>query len=213
MEVRGIRVKMFTFLAAVMTAVSLGQEPDTLFYDDFTTPGIHDWQMGGYWSYGGTDNIGMAWSGSTNMGALLECTDTLVSPPIYVPLETDSLELVVEVLIDAYAVAFGGGGMHTHEETYVIPNYSDSLEIWDYYQSNDYILDVYYQDTVYVSIPWEYSAPDDSVELLFTGEIHCQPFGYDATASFQYRLYSVTLLGSRATALGRSTWGSIKASL
>jgi len=200
------------FLVAA-AAVMPAQEPDTLFCDDFEDPGAYGWQMGPHWVYGSPSAMRMFWSDQTIYGGLLSCIDTLESPMIGVPADVDSLQLVVSMLVDAYAVAYGGGSMYTHEKIRIIPQGGSPCGVWEYFESSDYSLSVYYEDSITIEIPEEAWSPGDSLSLCFIGEMYCFPIHYDAFAEIDWFLYSVALLGYDLQSLSNSTWGAIKTAL
>lgn len=202
-----------TLALCAMSAVAQMQDPDTLFFDDFSSPGTPQWTYGPYWGYYG-GIIRMYASMYTGSGGLLYVTDTLRSPPVCIPQTVDSLILSIPMQIDASCSVMGFGSMYILEQVAAEISGAGPAPVWEYYVSGDYgEISVDYADSLLVAVPDSAWASGDSMRVCLIGELMCDPDALDGILHQDWIIESVALLGYSQQGLSTSTWGSIKAAL
>lgn len=199
---------MIVCLLSAAVSTCFPQEPDTLFFDDFSEPGSNPWVYGPLWTFYG-ESMRMYDQQGTSSGETLFASDTLVSPPVCIPDGMDSLLVSVPMSLYAKCTTINIGSMYNLERISVI-NGTGTHDIWEFYATDVSYLYVSWEDTVDMPVPASAWVPSDSLRVRFIGESYCHPLYWDGYLEIEWILDSVALLGFGCQELTNSTWGSIK---
>lgn len=202
------------YLSIALCMISVApqiQDSDTLFFDDFSSPGGPQWTYGSFWDYYG-ESIRMYASMFTGSGVLLYASDTLRSPSVFIPEVVDSLTLSIPMQIDASCAVMGFGSMYILEQVAADILGAEPVPVWEYYVSGYFgMISVDYADTLLVTVPDSVWASGDSMRICLVGELLCDPDALDGILQQDWIIESVALLGYVQQGLSLSTWGTIKA--
>lgn len=197
-------------LLILFPSTVLSQDAGFRFFDDFSEPAAYPWIYGQLW---GPSSEGMRmydYQTTVGGGTLLAC-DSLLSQPIYIPADVESLYISVPMMLNANTATLPFGDVFNWERISVKAGSGDFHDVWEIYGTSFYNIHVYFDDTVLVAIPDSFFIPGDSLTIRVKATISSQPLYYEGYILIEWILHSVALMDTGGEELYRSTWGSIKA--